>query len=269
MKTIRLVSIVLFVFGIVLSLLNVNYTSAQIPDKENIKFNGEWILHSMHDGDTSIIYHPDADTSDWLQIVLSVDTIPNPDTSTTCWNRYKCYRWRPSSGKLNYSDTLWLKWYAAGNVTLPTPQCYKMHVKEVTLTLKLKRLSPLRGSVLDDSMYVEYIGGADSLYRALSDTCSWWHEVWPHYSPLYHLDSIRTAPISYCDTITLRDTQGNRSRWHVRHVGIDVTFDSHMTVQCPPETPTITQWGLIILVALLVSSAVFILLKRRKTTVPV
>jgi hypothetical protein len=35
----------------------------------------------------------------------------------------------------------------------------------------------------------------------------------------------------------------------------------------PTQTPTFTQWGLIILVALLVSSAIFILLKRRKAAV--
>lgn len=35
-----------------------------------------------------------------------------------------------------------------------------------------------------------------------------------------------------------------------------------------PKTPTLTQWGLIILVALLITSTVFVLLKRRKAAMP-
>lgn len=34
------------------------------------------------------------------------------------------------------------------------------------------------------------------------------------------------------------------------------------------SVPSLTQWGIIILVALMISSAIFILLKRRKATVP-
>jgi hypothetical protein len=38
------------------------------------------------------------------------------------------------------------------------------------------------------------------------------------------------------------------------------------TVQC--QTPTLTQWGIITLVVLLIGSAVFIMLRRRKAAVP-
>jgi hypothetical protein len=40
------------------------------------------------------------------------------------------------------------------------------------------------------------------------------------------------------------------------------------TITVTPLIPTLTQWGVIILVALLILSAIYIMLKRRKATVP-
>jgi len=35
-----------------------------------------------------------------------------------------------------------------------------------------------------------------------------------------------------------------------------------------PQTPALTEWGLIILVALLIASTIFVMLRRRKAAVP-
>jgi V8-like Glu-specific endopeptidase len=52
--------------------------------------------------------------------------------------------------------------------------------------------------------------------------------------------------------------------WYVQDVAIDIEVLSGPY----PQTPTMTQWGMIVLVALIIASAVYIMLRRRRVTVP-
>ena len=131
-------------------------------------------------------------------------------------------------------------------------------VEEVTITLKLVReVEPF------DSMYVEYGGGYDSLYLVdpiHNPVCTWWHEVWPNWCVWWHIDQIiPEPPIQTCKVIII-----NGEPWHVVDVATDILVQSIGD----PTVPTMTQWGVIILVVLIVGSAVFIMVRRRKATVP-
>jgi hypothetical protein len=150
---------------------------------------------------------------------------------------------------LNPSDWLKLRHHTMGNSVW-------VHVEEVTLTLKLARTIPPF-----DTMYVEYTGGYDSLeYPIMNPVSTWWHEIWPVYCPYFHLDAIDPGPpLQTCRNITLGGIV-----WHVEDVAIDILVLSGPV----PRTPTMTQWGVIVLVALIVGSAVFIMLRRRRATVP-
>ncbi len=97
--------------------------------------------------------------------------------------------------------------------------------------------------------------------------CSYWHEEEPEYCNWWHVidwwDNT-SGVLDPCDTLIVVPVEF----WHVNGVGTDITLDSHSPIHCPDPTPTTTQWGLIILVALIIASAVFVGLKRRKSAVP-
>jgi hypothetical protein len=227
---------------------------AQI-DKENIKYI-YWVLHSQQPGDTTVLHNLTTPPTPWIQIQLY-------EGGGTCWNDYHCYKWKDNGDlRLSPSDTLFMSWETVRGVPRPETTCYWMHVQEVTLTLFVTKVgSP------SDSMFLEFTGGTnhDSLARAIDTArCTWWHEIYPIYSPYFHIDSIYTAPLSTGDTIKFNDG----TRWQVVEWAIDFTIDAHGYVECPPYTPTMTQWGIIILVVLLIASAVFVGFKRRKAAVP-
>jgi len=142
-----------------------------------------------------------------------------------------------------------------------------VHVEEVTKTLILTLESnPL------DTMYVEYTGGYDSLVNPATDpdyhpVSTWWHEIVPEFCTFYHLTSWMddgNGELSFCDYIELTDTLNVVSSWHVEDVATDILVQSIPD----PTVPTLTQWGVIILVLLILGSAIFIMLRRRKVPVP-
>ncbi len=131
-----------------------------------------------------------------------------------------------------------------------------VHVEDVTITLKLSNVS-----APTETMYVEFSGGADSLdYPIPNPVSTWWHEVWPVWCEWWHIDAIDGGPpLQTCKIITI-----NGQDWHVEDVATDLLVQSIPD----PTVPTMTQWGVIILVVLIVGSAVFIMVRRRRVPVP-
>lgn len=163
----------------------------------------------------------------------------------------------PGSGWNYYPADYWQHW---------------LHVDEVTVTLKLRRQdSP------EDSCFVEYVGY--SLAPLSDPTGGLWRSFWPPAYPprpdsVAVLDQATTdaGHANPADTLHtciyvhfVGDALGLGDYWwHVEDVAIDIM----VSFKNPPEAevPTTTQWGIIVLVALIVGSAVFVMLRRRKAT---
>ena len=65
------------------------------------------------------------------------------------------------------------------------------------------------------------------------------------------------------DNLVWDDCPCPTSWWHVEDVAVDIMLFSTPD----PAVPTLTQWGAIVLVALLISSAIFIMLRKRRRAV--
>jgi hypothetical protein len=116
-----------------------------------------------------------------------------------------------------------------------------------------------------DTMRLRFSGGVvpDSVHRArVTPVSTWWHEVRPDTSAWWHIKSWHdngNAFLDSCDTLDMVRLRW----WHVEDVAIDIAVLSGPY----PQTPTMTQWGMIVLVALIIASAVYIFLRRRRVTV--
>jgi hypothetical protein len=165
-----------------------------------------------------------------------------------------CHNWQVvderdnGTAGLNRSDKLKLNHVA-------TSKTIWVHVEEVTLTLILDRVAdPF------DTMYVEFSGGVDSIDYAIANPVStWWHEVWPEWCVWWHIDVATTPPLACCTIIEV-----NGIEYHITDMAIDILVQSIPD----PTVPTLTQWGVVILVLLILGSAIFIMLRRRKVPVP-
>lgn len=162
---------------------------------------------------------------------------------------------------LDSCDKLELRYYDSLGVPLDS---IWVHVVRVTKTLVLTR-EPERL----DTIYVEFTGTRDSIHYANEfPVCTWWHGIYPDtlpdgfpvYCEYFHIDDI--DPPGFLETCKIVIVNG--IPWHVEDVAIDIMVHSIPD----PKVPTTTQWGIIILVALIVSSGVFIMLRRRKAAVP-
>lgn len=120
---------------------------------------------------------------------------------------------------------------------------------------------------------LKFSGGIDpdSLDRALHEpVCTWWYELYPQYGNWWHIggwldDGLPYGVLSDRDyVLTSRVSKLYLQAWNIEDVAIDIAVLSGPY----PQTPTMTQWGMIVLVALIIASAVYILLRRRRGTVP-
>jgi len=236
MKEIRLLAVIIFMMTGMLLLGGQNQTFAQ----EKGFTSG--ILHSLAPGDSLVTGNPLNST--WEEISKHHSLF-----------QYQVYKWRDTnnSTKIDSCDTIWLQRIN------PSGECLAVHVKHVTLTLILDNDST---HIKKD---VEFTGGAspDSISRAINTpVCTWWFEVWPDtlWNLYYHIDEIQPGP----PLQTSRHIRSGSTWYHVEDVAIDITAERVSTKFPCPGTPTLTQWGLIILVVLLIGSAVFIMLRRRK-----
>ena len=137
-------------------------------------------------------------------------------------------------------------------------------VEDVTITLKL-----VREEEPFDTMYVEYDLGYEGLPLdpINNPVCTWWRQEvpLPDSAVLWHIDVITGGPpLQTCKTIIISIDEINGIPFHVEDVATDILVQSIGD----PTVPTMTQWGVIILVVLIVGSAVFIMVRRRKATVP-
>ena len=178
-------------------------------------------------------------------------------------------------GILSPCDKLKVRYYDSYPDGTPGDSVW-VHVEEVTITLVLET-EPGQA----ETMYVEFekgftdVGPAfvpEAIYEPV--VCDTLHEIWPEYCTRYHLSSwidgqAQGEPgfdtLSFCDIIDITDLETmDVTDWHV----IDVAIDIEVLSIPDPKVPTMTQWGVIILAGLLVSSAVFIMLRRKKAAVP-
>jgi hypothetical protein len=113
------------------------------------------------------------------------------------------------------------------------------------------RILKFSGSAFPDSFY----------YVRQNPVSTWWHEEEPDYCNWWHIASWIDNGNGVLDSCDIIDFV---TYWHVEDVAIDIEVLSIPD----PTVPTMTQWGLIVLVLLLIASAVFIGLKRRKAAVP-
>ena len=207
-------------------------------------------LHSLAGGD-SLVLGLDSMVCTWWMSIYPSNTYPHVwhvieerdtlDSGLSPYDKLKIEYMGPGSG----TGSLWVD------------------VLEVTKTLILT-LAPLH----EDTMYIEYTGGYDSLVNPATDPDyfplgTWWHEIWPVYCPVYQIiewiDN-GDAFLSFCDTISFDGVD----YWHVKDVAIDIEVHS---IDPPDKIPSMTSWGLIILVVLLLASAVFIFLRKKKVMV--
>ena len=219
-------------------------------------------LHSMAGGDICI---PGVSDSLVHQLPTMVCTwwhsIYPPATHCYVWH---CIDWMDNGdGMLSPSDRLKIQLDGTGDWIW-------VHVDDETITLKLARTSPPF-----DIMYVEFENGhrdvgpdfvSSAIYEPV--VCDTLHEIWPVYCPRYHLSSWRDngdGYLSCCDTvdIVVVGTQ-DTTWWHVEDVAIDILVNSIPN----PQIPTMTRWGMIILGVLIIGSAIFIMLRRKRAPVP-
>lgn len=96
------------------------------------------------------------------------------------------------------------------------------HVDRITWTVLLTNETDP-----DDQMYVEYKGTFEPIEDPINyPVCTFWHEVYPSYSNVYHIISA-TGPLEWCTYIALErfvngTPTGEISSWHVEEVVRDL-----------------------------------------------
>jgi hypothetical protein len=109
------------------------------------------------------------------------------------------------------------------------------YVDRVTYTLRVK-LNP--EDPQSPEMYIEYKGTYDNETLRYNPICSWWHEVYPVYGPLFHIkgyqDSQGTPPgLSFCDYVQFDDNVW----WHIEEAATDLILNEKIA------DPTGTYWN--------------------------
>jgi len=101
------------------------------------------------------------------------------------------------------------------------------HVDRITYTLNLSSMEEpsLR-------MFVEFKGPPE-VDPILNPVCTFWHEVYPNYSNVYHIINA-SGPLEPCTTISLEQwingtSTGNITIWHVDGVATDIILRWKMT----------------------------------------
>jgi hypothetical protein len=182
--------------------------------------------------------------SEWRQIAI-------------CHNLYKVLQGMDDgNGKISLGDYLRMTLEEAFGSAPPAhadTDWYYIY-RRVTIT------QVLRDTSNNDTMYVEFTGGiqADSMARAINNpVCTWWRQFWGDYGTYYHIDEISpSAPLAPGKYVRL-----GTEWWFVEDVALDIEVERRNP---DAPVPTTSEWGLIILVALLIVSAIFIWVRKRK-----
>jgi len=123
----------------------------------------------------------------------------------TSWEDYN------GDGLLSPNDQIDMINEETGNVTW-------YHVDRITWTLLLSNTSNP-----EDIMYVEFKGPPDVVDPRPDPICTYWHEVWPSYSNVYHIIDA-SGPLEPCTFILIENVTGGGeiSEWHVEEVVTDL-----------------------------------------------
>jgi hypothetical protein len=205
---------------------------------------------------------PDHLDTMYVEYTAGYDSLLYPITHTisTWWHEirpeysriYQLTSWTDivTPGQLSCSDTIDITewWHVISVDSLGTGLWLEMEDRDGQGANRILKFS---GSAFPDSFY----------YVRQNPVSTWWHEEEPNYCNWWHIASWIDNGNGVLDSCDIIDFV---TYWHVEDVAIDIEVLSIPD----PTVPTMTQWGLIILVLLLIASAVFVGLKRRKVAVP-
>ena len=243
--------ILLFVGVLVITLSFVGNADAAFKDQQP---KGPAVFHSLADGSTILTDTTGLVCTWWRQL-------------WECGNLYHIIDYQDNTdGVISTCDYIKVELTEAyGQPVVPPIESW-LHIEWVTVTLKLRSQT-----IPEDTMFVELSGGINSFFMPETNpVCTWWHEVWHQESKWWHIDDWvdnGDGILSICDTITITHP-GEPPETLVVHVE-DIATDIWVIYQDPPGygIPTMTEWGLVILVVLLLASAVFIFPRRKKVMV--
>jgi hypothetical protein len=128
-----------------------------------------------------------------------------------------CQKWILTSfvdngdGILSACDQIDMTYEETGEVTW-------YHVDRITWTMLLTNAADP-----EDIMYVEFKGPPDVKDPINNPVCTYWHEVYPRYSNVYHITGA-SGPLEYCTFIDLYNVTGDvfAGTWHVEEVVTDL-----------------------------------------------
>ncbi len=107
------------------------------------------------------------------------------------------------------------------------------YVDRVTYTLKVTNPEDPQSP----GMYIEYKGTYDNETLYYNPICSWWHEVYPVYGPLFHIknymDTGQPTGLSFCDWVQFDDNVW----WHIEEAATDLILNEKIA------DPTGTYWN--------------------------
>lgn len=266
---------VIFLFIGIFFLWGATKISAVGPGQEEQKGGAIWhSIAAAHDtfdsNDDVLIYQPGTILNTWWRQLYS------------CWNTYAIVDYRDKSPvNLSPGDKLKAElhwelivdghpengWY---HFVPPSPNWYEVEI--VTITLKLAKQD-----TLNDTCFAECVLPPSSYLDILSPPFNRTWEfltppAYPKPFPQRVMDQATTDAAHSNAAPNLHTTyyvhfQGD-GWWYIKDVSIDIRLNKCGDPDNPSTTPTMTQWGIFILVALIVASGVFIMLRRRKAVVP-
>ena len=187
---------------------------------------------------------------------------PFPDGDPVCNDLHELH---PNYCNYQHIDD----WRDNGNLKLDACDYIKVdgiwyHVDARTVTITLVKKPELNPDSLIYFEFMEFVD--DTIWDPI---CTNWHEIYPNYCQRWHCSSFdpnETPYLDSCDQIDFHKIgEADTVDFHVIKVSTDYILKKG---QPPGGIPTTTQWGIIILAVLIVSSGVFIALRRRKAAVP-
>lgn len=119
-------------------------------------------------------------------------------------------------------------------INLTGGEVHWFYVDRVTYTLRVK-LNP--EDPQSPEMYIEYKGTYDNETLRYNPICSYWHEVYPVYGPLFHIknyqDTGQPIGLSFCDWVQFDDNVW----WHIEDAATDLILNEKIA------DPTGTYWN--------------------------
>jgi hypothetical protein len=208
-------------------------------------------LHSLAGGD-SLVHELPTMVGTWWQ------SIHPPSTFGATW--YVQDERLDTIPGLTPSDKLELRYYDTLGVGHDSVW---VNVEDMTISFFMEALPPHdTATYYFESVQSYNVVGDSFVYFLALKTCDTLHQVTPHSSPSYHVTITETD--TTLEPLDKRIWGGDTLTVHVMDVAIGISV-----LSIPgPTVPTMTQWGVIILAALIVAGAIFIILRRRKATVP-